>query len=199
MVAQLQEVLDDLDRGIYERKMVEGTTKLSSEYKPGQGKIIYDKEDIKFENVPIITPNGDLLIDRVSFEVKAGMNLMIVGPNGSGKSSLFRILGELWPLFGGTLTKPSLDHLFYIPQKPYLVVGTLRDQVIYPHTLDDMKAAGFNDQALLELLDLVQLKYIVEREVRGFYCFVLLFCFVFCFCVFVFCVLLFCVFVFFCF
>ena len=109
-----------------------------------------------------------MLVDHVTFEVKHGMNLMIVGPNGSGKSSLFRILGELWPIFGGTLAKPKFEHLFYIPQKPYLVVGTLRDQVIYPHTVEDMKEKGYDDAKLMELLGLVSLQNIVEREVMIF-------------------------------
>lgn len=68
------------------------------------------------QDVPIVTPNGDLLIESLNFEVRSGMNVLVAGPNGCGKSSLFRILGELWPLFGGTLTKPAKNKLFYVPQ-----------------------------------------------------------------------------------
>ncbi len=78
--------------------------------------MIYQDNVIKFDQVPLVTPNGDVLINSLSFEVKSGVNVLVCGPNGCGKSSLFRTLGELWPLFGGTVTKPEIGKLFYIPQ-----------------------------------------------------------------------------------
>jgi len=59
----------------------------------------------------------------MSFKIKPGMNVVIIGPNGCGKSSLFRILGGLWPISGGTLSRPQIEKLFYIPQRPYLPPG----------------------------------------------------------------------------
>jgi len=90
---------------------------------PGAGQIVFKDNIIKFDHVPLVTPNGDILVNDLTFEVKSGMNVLVCGPNGCGKSSLFRILGELWPLFGGVVTKPPRGKLFYIPQRPYMTLG----------------------------------------------------------------------------
>jgi ATP-binding cassette subfamily D (ALD) protein 3 len=62
------------------------------------------------------------------------------------------------------LTKPAANKLFYVPQKPYLPLGTFRDQVIYPDTRAEASAKGLDDDALMKLLDTVHLGYLVERE-----------------------------------
>ena len=72
-----------------------------------------------------------------------------------GKSSLFRIIGELWPLHSGVLIKPHKEEILFVPQKPYLVLGTLRDQIIYPHEYEDMQKLGVTDADLARLLAIV--------------------------------------------
>eukprot|EP01098_Paradermamoeba_levis_P016852 TRINITY_DN933_c0_g5_i1.p1 TRINITY_DN933_c0_g5~~TRINITY_DN933_c0_g5_i1.p1 ORF type:complete len:735 (-),score=244.90 TRINITY_DN933_c0_g5_i1:119-2323(-) len=119
---------------------------------------------IEFDSVPIVTPNGDVLIKSLSLEVNPGQHVLISGPNGCGKSSLFRILGELWPVYGGRVVKPKKEDLFYIPQRPYLPLGSLRDQIIYPHSAAQMQERGVTDRDLEKILGDVSLGFIVERE-----------------------------------
>uniref|UniRef100_A0A4W3H979 ATP-binding cassette sub-family D member 3 n=1 Tax=Callorhinchus milii TaxID=7868 RepID=A0A4W3H979_CALMI len=168
-ITELMQVLKELNSGKYERTMVSQLDKGSESQSalpliPGSGKIIILDRVIKFEHVPLVTPNGDVLIQDLSFEVRSGTNVLVCGPNGCGKSSLFRCLGELWPLFGGRLTKPDRGKLFYVPQRPYMTLGTLRDQVIYPDTIEDQRRKGISDLVLKDYLGNVQLGHILDRE-----------------------------------
>ncbi len=54
--------------------------------------------------------------------------------------------------------------MFYVPQRPYLTIGNLRDQIIYPDNINDMKIKNITDRDLLEILDIVNLQQVVIRE-----------------------------------
>lgn len=118
-----------------------------------------DNPMIDFQNVTLTTPNGDILVKNLTFTIKPKQSVIISGPNGSGKSSLFRVLGDLWRVESGKLIKPAHDQLFYICQKPYMTLGSLRNQLIFPDT-----ESKVNDEALMGILDIVELRYLLERE-----------------------------------
>ena len=162
-VSTLLEVMDDVQAGHFEKKLVSSAgTDENAAILQGRGKVV-ESSDIEFIDVPIVSPNGDILVRKLNLTVRQGEHLLIVGPNGCGKSSLFRILGGLWPIYGGTVRKPPFTDIFYIPQRPYLSCGTLRQQIIYPDSLREMRDKSVSDADLLSILGTVEIEHIVDR------------------------------------
>ncbi|XP_065066834.1 ATP-binding cassette sub-family D member 2-like [Rhopilema esculentum] len=150
--------VDSLDGGLGHGQVVDLQGLMKVQAKKTDG-------DIMLQNISIITPGGDVVVPNLSLQIDSSTHLLIAGPNGCGKSSLFRILSGLWPVFGdGQLAIPSPQEMFYIPQRPYMTVGSLRDQVIYPDTFADFKSKGVTEAELAEILDNVYLGYLVARE-----------------------------------
>lgn len=137
-----------------------------------QGTIHKGFPGIRLENTPIVAPSifpqpGDCIIDSISFVVHPGQHLLISGPNGCGKSAIARLVAGLWPVYRGLVSRPrsiGADGIMFLPQRPYLSIGTLRDQVIYPHSEMDMRDAGRRDVELQRILDEVRLGTLPARE-----------------------------------
>jgi ATP-binding cassette subfamily D (ALD) long-chain fatty acid import protein len=166
-VATLLEVMDDIKRGHFEKTLVsEAAVEENAELLKGRGTII-ESEDIEFIDVPIITPAGSILVRSLSFTMSRSIHVLVIGPNGCGKSSLFRILGGLWPVHAGTVRKPPLSQVFYVPQRPYLSAGSLRQQIIYPDSLRTMRSKGITDNDLLEVLRILDLDHLVSQFDEG--------------------------------
>lgn len=180
----LMSASDSLDRLIYARKyilqVIGHATRVSdfqeallniskvnniSNRTDNQGTVSYGDE-ITFENVLLVTPANVTLIESLNFSIKHGQHLLIAGPNGSGKSSLFRMLGGLWPCKRGHITIPTSENMFYIPQRAYLCKGSLREQIIYPHTLEQYKhnKHGKTDDDLKDILRILQLDDLLQGE-----------------------------------
>lgn len=163
-VSTLLDVIEDIQQGHFEKKLVSSaSTEENAAILRQRGEVV-EGEDIEFVDVPIVSPNGDVLVRALSFTVAPGDHLLIVGPNGCGKSSLFRILGGLWPVYGGKVRKPPFEDIFYIPQRPYLSRGTLRQQVIYPDGIREMRDKGVTDADLYRILSTVEIESVVERQ-----------------------------------
>ena len=129
-------------------------------------------DGVRLEDVPVVAPGlypsgGEELIENLSFIVGPGDHLLITGPNGAGKSAVARIVAGLWPTYRGLTSRPrqnGQDGIMFLPQRPYLSPGTLRDQVIYPHTEMDMREAGRREHELQGILEEAKLGYLTDRE-----------------------------------
>lgn len=178
-VAGMLEVFDEVSRGVYQKTMVAvddrnvgGILEFHNGQPVAKGMIVCSESDadqsISLEAVPVVTPNCDIVVPSLTLAIMPGMHLLITGPNGCGKSSLFRILSGLWPIYGGTLRIPKLSEgkpcMFYIPQRPYMSCGSLRDQIIYPDTRKEMMNKNITECQLREIMRMVALEHIIDRD-----------------------------------
>ena len=114
-------------------------------------------------NLTLETPNRTrTLIRDLSVSLKGTENLVVVGQSGAGKSSLLRAVAGLWTQGDGTVFRPSLEDIFFLPQKPYMLLGSLRDQLLYPRL---ERVVG--KEELREVLRSVRLEDLASR-VGGF-------------------------------
>jgi vitamin B12/bleomycin/antimicrobial peptide transport system ATP-binding/permease protein len=114
---------------------------------------------VKLTGLTICTPVVmKTLVEKLSFELRANQSLIIMGPSGTGKSSVLRTIAGLWPGACGLLERPAADQLMFLPQRPYMVEGCLRDQLLYPYP-----DRGADDDQIREIIAQVNLADVLDR------------------------------------
>ncbi|MFS8801105.1 ATP-binding cassette domain-containing protein, partial [Synechococcus sp. R60.2] len=120
-------------------------------------------QQLALHHVTLLTPNSErTLVRDLSFALEADQRLLIVGVSGSGKSSLLRAIAGLWTNGQGSIARPDTQEMLFLPQKPYMLLGSLRDQLLYPKRRRDL-----TDEDLIRVLAQVNLGDLPER-VGGF-------------------------------
>ena len=114
---------------------------------------------MKLDKLTIRTPGMEkILVRELTFELQSHQSLLIMGPSGTGKSSVLRTIAGLWPGGGGTLERPAFSHLMFLPQRPYMVEGSLRDQLLYPYP-----DRGANDEEIRQIVADTNLSDVFSR------------------------------------
>jgi len=109
-----------------------------------------------------------MLVSNLTFDIRKGESWIIRGPSGCGKSSLLRTLSGLWPVESGRIIKPENNEekyaIFFLPQVPYMVQGTLKDQILYPDcTPENLEQVIVDDDIIVSCLKLSGLGYLLPR------------------------------------
>ncbi|MFM7464707.1 MAG: ABC transporter ATP-binding protein/permease [Cyanobium sp.] len=121
--------------------------------------ITTNPNSIVLRNVDIRAPGtATTLIEDLSLTVGQGERLLVVGPSGCGKTSLLRMVSGLWAPESGTVERPETGELLFIPQKPYMILGSLREQLCYPGD-----HAVYSDDQLRHILGQVRLEKLAQR------------------------------------
>ncbi|HVY53792.1 MAG TPA: ABC transporter ATP-binding protein/permease [Gammaproteobacteria bacterium] len=117
----------------------------------GQDKIVV--RDLSINN-----PQGELLLTGLNEEFTSGGSYLLKGPSGIGKSTFIRVIAGIWPFGSGEVERPNQTEVMYLPQKPYVPIGSLRDALLFPST-----DSNISDDEIKAALEDCRLPHFVNR------------------------------------
>ncbi|MCQ2359266.1 MAG: ABC transporter ATP-binding protein/permease [Phascolarctobacterium sp.] len=114
-------------------------------------------EKVSTEGMTVSLPDGTTLLTNVSFELQPGSNVLVKGVSGSGKSTLLRAIAGIWPYVEGKINLPDAKNLMFIPQRPYIPLGSLREALHYPGNIN------MTDEETINYLELCHIGYLKDK------------------------------------
>ncbi len=118
----------------------------------------HDGPRLRVTDLTVRLPDGRELLRDLKFEEERGARMLIMGPSGSGKSTLVRAIAGIWPFGEGEVELPEGEPALFLPQKPYLPLGSLREVLLYP-----FGAPATSEEELRSALALAGLPALSER------------------------------------
>lgn len=115
-------------------------------------------EELGVENVEIDLPDGRELRRDINLRVKSGEKVLVRGPSGSGKSTFFRVMAGIWPYASGSVSAPPRKARLFLPQTPYIPIGTLRAAIAYPEG-----ASAYDDESMRRVMTMCRLEHLQNR------------------------------------
>jgi vitamin B12/bleomycin/antimicrobial peptide transport system ATP-binding/permease protein len=118
-----------------------------------------DEGVIRIQNLSVADRAGRVVINDASIKIEPGEKVILTGESGSGKSILIRALAGLWPWGSGTIFMPDNSKVAFVPQRPYLPLGTLRQALLYP----DQEAGKVSEDVLIGAMKRCGLGYLIKH------------------------------------
>jgi putative ATP-binding cassette transporter len=117
-----------------------------------------DADKIVAKDLNIRTPKGKNLLTHVDQTFESGKHYVIKGPSGVGKSTFVRTLAGVWPFGQGEIALPKAKNVIFLPQTPYMPLGTLKEAILFPDKAMDVSVTDNDLLGLLDACDLAHLK-----------------------------------------